>query len=585
MVQKANPATFDASMTSPSSLTGVAGVSGAVVAGRGPLLGDEIGMLGRARSAVDRLTDGQLALLIGAVLFTLSAWPIALTPVPPFQDLPNHLAAVTVLEHPSMYPEFVSNGFLKTNAALFTWLFFVGKVVGVRFASRLFALLVLGLNAIVLPQLVLQLTASRKKVVIASFFMWPMIHNWFVSMGMLDFALGVPLSLLVLIFLDRQQKAPSWKNVALIAGFSALTWYAHVFALMVVNLLVGIHVVTRGSWRAAMRTVRLMCVPLLPTTLLALWSFYDHVTEPGGAMTGFVQLSKTLPLWELFYNLWAEWMWGFTKLSISSFVPAVGLAVIALVRRRESPSFFSPAAFAVLAGLYFFSPYIATNWFHVNSRLIPFLWMCALVRVPEVLPRRGLLLLGVAAGLYSVGMGVDYLRLEKDRQRFTAGIPAVSEGATLLPLLFTRQVTSENTRSLLHAWGFYVEEKQASAPLLFAHSRSFPVMYRSPPDPRFNHLVLESFAPSMGTSEWMCTSMRSGGVFVDDCDAEWRRLWAEFWRAALPRFDHVLMWNPTPEAQALIPAAYRVKFRQDRLTIYERVLLPTASLADPLNVR
>ena len=74
----------------------------------------------------------------------------------------------------------------------------------------------------------------------------------------------------------------------------------------------------------------------------------------------------------------------------------------------------------------------------------------------------------------------------------------VPEGATLLPLVFRSKGTSENTRSLLHAWGYYVVEKQTSAPLLFAHSRSFALMYREPPDTQFNHLVLESFAPVDG---------------------------------------------------------------------------------------
>ena len=47
--------------------------------------------------------------------------PLALTEVPPYQDLPNHLAAVTVIQNPDLYPEFVFNGFFKTNAALFTF--------------------------------------------------------------------------------------------------------------------------------------------------------------------------------------------------------------------------------------------------------------------------------------------------------------------------------------------------------------------------------------------------------------------------------------------------------------------------------
>ncbi len=518
---------------------------------------------------VAQLSDVRLSWLLSAVLFALTAWPIALTVVPPLQDLPNHLAAITIIQHPERYPGFVFNGFFKTNTALFAWLYFASKLVGLNMAARLFTWLVLAANAFVLPRFVLEMTGSRKKLIVASLFTWPMIHNWFVSMGMLDFALGVPLALLTLMLLERQRKAPTRTRAAAIAGVAVLTWYAHVFALMVVHLLVGLHAATRATWRARFQAAKLI-VPLLPSSALVIAALLSHVMEPTGAMHGFVRFTMQIPPWEMLYNLWAEWLWGFTWLSISSFCAAAGLAWIAFTRRRESVTFFEPLAFVVLLVLYASMPYIATNWFHVNSRLIPFLWVAALVRVPERLPRRAVALLTLSAVLYSAGMGIDYVRLEKDRQKFVAGMAAVPQGSTLLPLLFKRQLTSENTRSLLHAWGFYVTEKQTDAPLLFAHSRSFPVMYREPPPPRFNHLVLESFAPSMGSPAWMCGSLRAGGVVVD-CQAEWQRAWNEFWRDAVPRYDHVLMWDPTPEVLALVPPAYRVTFTQDQLVIFERI--------------
>jgi hypothetical protein len=530
-----------------------------------------VGVVRRLTAGLARVTDGQLALLIGAVLFLLAAWPIALVEVPPFQDLPNHLATITVIEHPAKYPELVFNGFFKTNSAFFTWLLLVGRLVGSKVAARLFALLVLALGALAYPRFVLSF-AGRRRMIVSAFFVWPMVHHWFVSMGMLDFALGVPLAIWLLVLLNAQRRRPSIGRAAGVAVLALLTWHAHVFPLLVVHVLVLVHVVTRRGWAERRAQAKALIVPILPASALVLQSLWVHFTEPVGAMTGYVSLGRLLPPWELFYNLWAEWMYGFTWLEIATLVPCIAMGLWALYKWRDDVPFFGPVAFVVLGAFYFFTPYVTTNWFHVNSRFIPFLWLAALVRLPERMPRRLFGVLGACALSYTAGMGIDYVRLDRDWARFTAGMSAVPEGARLLPLIFKSKATSENTRSLLHAWGFYVMEKHTSAPLLFAHSRSFPVMYREPPPIQFNHLVLESFAPSMATPDWLCGILRSGGVSIDeDCVGHWRERWAQFWReAADAQFDHVLMWSAPKDVLALVPPDYSVVFQQGELTIFAR---------------
>jgi hypothetical protein len=539
----------------------------------------EIQGLGRRLTAVlQRATDGQLALALSAALFLLAAWPLVLVDVPPFQDLPNHLAAVTVIQHPDKYPEFVFNGFFKTNSALFTWLLFVGRVVGTKVAARLFALLVLALGAIAYPRFVLSF-GGRRRMIVSALFAWPMVHNWFVSMGMLDFALGVPLATLLLVLLNAQRQRPSVRRGVAIALLALITWHAHVFPLLVVHLLIALHVALRPTARQRWEHARALLLPLVPAAALVTRSLVIHFTEPVGAMTGYVSLGRLLPPWELFYNMWAEWFYGFTWLEISTLVPCVTMGLWALYKWRDDVPFFGPVSLLVLSAFYFFSPYVATNWFHVNSRFVPFLWLLALVRLPERIPRRFLAALGACALLYAAGMGVDYVRLSRDWSRFTAGIGAVPQGARLLPLIFRSKGTSENTRSLLHAWGFYVVEKHTSAPLLFAHSRSFPVMYRQPPPPQFNHLVLEGFAPNMASRDWGCGVLRAGGVSVEDCDAAWRTRWSEFWRQAEPLFDHVLMWDAPPDVFALVPGDYHVAFQEGRLTIFAQRPQPSGQEA------
>jgi hypothetical protein len=499
----------------------------------------------------------------------LAAWPLALVSVPPLQDLPNHLATITVLEHPDRYPDLVFNGFFKTNSALFTWLLLVGRAVGTKPAAKLFVLVVLALGSLAYPRFALSF-GGRRRMVIASLFVWPVVNDWFVSMGMLDFALAVPLSIFLLVALNAQRTRPSAGRAVGIALLALLTWHAHAFPLLVVYLLVAVHAATRRSWRERWSQARALATPLLPSAALVAWSVWLQLTEPTGAMTGYASLGRTLPAWELFYNLWAEWFWAYTKLEIATIVPCIAAALWAFHRWRDDVPFFGPFAFAILAGLYVLSPYVAGNWFHVNSRFIPFFWLAVFARLPDRLPRGAAAILAGCALTYSAGMGIDYVRMERDWARFTAGIGAVPEGARLLPLVFRSKGTSENTRNVLHAWGFYVTDKLASAPLLFAHSRSFPVTYREPPPPQFNHLVLESFAPGMRSPETLCTALRGEGVALDDCGREWRDRWAEFWREAEPRYDHVLMWSAPAEVMPLVPPAYHVVFQRDELVILER---------------
>jgi hypothetical protein len=376
-----------------------------------------------------RASDDRLALLISGALFVLAAWPLALVDLPPLQDLPNHLAAITVIQHPDLYPDLAFTGLFKTNAALFAWLLLVGKLTGTRAAAKLFVLGVLALGAFAYPRFVLSF-GGRRRMLVSALFVWPMVHDWFVSSGMLDFALAVPMAVLTLVLLNAQRLRPSAGRGAAIALLAAATWYAHVFPVLAVGLLVAVHVATRRTWRERADQALALLAPLLPAGALVASSLWVHFTEPVGAMTANVALGRWAPPWELVYNLWAEWTWAFTKLEITTIVPTILLAACLALRWRDDVPFFGPVAVAALLGLYLFFPYVATNWFHVNSRFIPFIWLAALVRLPEQLPRRVPALLGACAIAASVGMGVDYVRLSRDWGRFTAGIGAVPEGRT-----------------------------------------------------------------------------------------------------------------------------------------------------------
>src|SRR5271154_3099776 len=157
---------------------------------------------------MDRLGDRQLATPIGALLFVVAGWPVLFLRVAPYQDLPDHLATLCVLLDPGRYPEFVSNGWLKSNTLMFGLLLLFSKLGGPIAAGRALCVLVLGSTAMALPHFVLELT-DRRRLLVASLFMLPMVHGWFVLMGMLAFALALPLGLYAIMLLCRQGASPT----------------------------------------------------------------------------------------------------------------------------------------------------------------------------------------------------------------------------------------------------------------------------------------------------------------------------------------------------------------------------------------
>ncbi len=77
----------------PQAMSGASPVPGASP-------GTSVSWLGRAAA----ISELRLTWLAAAVLFALYAWPLLLVPVPPLQDLPNHLATAHIVAHPQLFP-------------------------------------------------------------------------------------------------------------------------------------------------------------------------------------------------------------------------------------------------------------------------------------------------------------------------------------------------------------------------------------------------------------------------------------------------------------------------------------------------
>lgn len=521
------------------------------------------------------LSNGQAVGLAAGLLFVLAAWPLWLVQLPPLQDLPNHVATAHIIAHPELYPQYVFNGFFKSNSLLTLWLHVFGRL-GLCQAARAFTAIVLAANAVALPIFILRF-AGRRALWVGLLGGWPLVHSFFLSMGMLNFCFAFALSLLLLVLIDRQREHPTVGRAAAVTALAVLVWYAHPFPLLIAIGLVAVHAVLQPTWRDRVKTGVIQLAPLAPLAVLFLLSAQQHLVKAERPHSPSERAFVYGPPWETIAHFWLDASGALTRWGSVTLLPAVVLFFFAWKRRREVRPLFSPLAVAGLTVGYLALPTMISNWWYLNCRLVPFLWVCALVRVPERLPKALTAALAVAALWFSVVLGVDYVRLDRDRAAFAAGTTAVPAQATLLPLLFKHSRTSDFTASLTHAWADYVIAKNTSAPLVFAVERSYPITYRDFPPAAVIAPALDQFAEKRGSAAQVCKLVRPERPTVDaECTQEWRRQWADFWREAEPRFSHVLTWAMPEDARPIIPLGYQRVFAAGDLEIYEKV--PDASL-------
>jgi hypothetical protein len=506
-------------------------------------------------------SDRVLIAIAAALLFVLDAWPLLLVDVPPLQDLPNHMATGHVVRHIDLYPLYTFNGFLRSNSLLNTWLMAAGDA-HLFAAARAFTALVIAANAIVLPWFVLH-TAGRARVVPAMLLAWPLVHSFFVSMGFLNFAIALPASLGLIVLLDRQRATPTWLRGCAIAVLGLATWYAHPFPLAIVGGLVVWHVATRDTWPERRRAIVVLAAPLVPIILLVASTMLHHLIKAPGAPTSSSQFQFAMP-WELPIRFWLDISGAFTRWGASTIVPAIALPIIAWRDRRADRSLLSWGATRWLLLAYACTPVMWSDWWYLNTRIAPYLWIALAVRVPPALPRRLVVALVASAVAFSVALGVDYVRLDRDRADFCAGISIVPEGAALLPLMFSHRRTSELTASLTHGHAFYVIEKNVISPMLFAGERSFVITYTSFPPKELILPEIHGFAILNGTPESGCD------LEIAECEDRWRTKWASFWQLAAPRFNYVLTWAMHGRVRQLVPTSYHVVLERGDLVIFAR---------------
>jgi len=510
----------------------------------------------------------------GLLLWLLAAWPLVLVKNLPHEDLPGHVAAAYVVDHLAAYPEYVAAHGLRTNSALLSWLHAASPWLGYMQAARVFVIAVLAITAFGYAFL-FQVLGGSKRMWIQCLFAIPLVHHWFVSMGMLNFSLSFGLCLWILGLLVMQR--PKWERwrAGAIAVLCALAWIAHSFPLL---MLVVIALTDLAYARArdsdTVKPALRVVASLIPAAVIGgLGVCLAPAVDSAGARLAGLAKTEWTGLPQLLWMGLRNYVLGSSYWGLAALVPALVLLVVVVLvvlrARKSSPQLLSVGSFVVLCAGYVCLPtFMLPTWGYFNTRFVPFLWLALLFRAPETLSRKLVALLVCAGIAGSAGNGFALLRMDADVAEFCSGIPFVERGARLLPLLFSVESPSDNIEPILHAWGHYTIERETSADLLWASRNVDAVQYRTLPPPRFHHDVIQNMPRRMKSAEeWCGILLREASTVPENCELAWTEAWHSYLTSAAERYTHVLVWDAPQPALALIEQHFAVVHQQGRLLI------------------
>ena len=421
-----------------------------------------------------------------------------------------------------------------------------------------------------MPHFVLR-HGGRRAMITSIPLLVPLVHHFWIEMGMIHFALALPLSMWCAMGLEKQDARPTTVRALGLTLLTIVIWYAHPFPVMLLCLLALGAAARATNWRARFARAIRLGLPLAPAFLLSFVAAVVHV----GFKPTYSTISNGIvydPLPNMLYDLWGRSHFGYTIATITSLPLAVALIVVAAIRWSKEHSnkdvLFSSLAFVLLAGGYLVTPAAASGWGYVGARFIPFLWYFALAWVP---PIRGKWLqssLIVCAALYVVGLNTDMIRLAREAAQLGAARPLIPIGARILPLVFQPRIISQNARNLLSASGLYTVDRLTNAEDVFADARSMPLVRTRPVPPRFDRPHLEQFMRIAGKKSTFCAATYDFGLDTRDCEARWQQEWASLWQDTRERYGYVLLFVPPDEVLTTLPQGFSLIFSGNGLFVY-----------------
>jgi hypothetical protein len=433
----------------------------------------------RAGEGVRRLAWPALVALT-ALAAVVPLWSSAFLP---FQDAPQHVAAVRVLADYGN-PAFAFQRWFEIDLRQSQYLGFylpaaaLAKLVGPQAACRL----ALTLVALALPAAFWLLLRSFGRDGRLAVFAPAAFHTVPLYMGFFNFVASVPAAIAALALVERELRTPSRVRAVVLAVAAAALFWLHPSAVAFVLGAAAVLAVTAGL---PFRRMARALLPLVPAAALLLgWVAVAHAAR--------ADAEGSRPFWQPFREQLLD-VGRFGNVLIDHSDELFVLAMVAVwfaaavlrgERARPERWWRLPAVAALLFAAYLVTPVGLGNAWYIHTRALPFL---ALLTVAStVLARRrltaGLLAAAAALQIAYAGRLVAAYRAfdsEADRDSLERVLRDTEPGHRLVSLIFERRSRVFQFDPYMHFGMYYEVERGGRARYNFAEVPWTPIRFRA----------------------------------------------------------------------------------------------------------
>jgi len=443
-----------------------------------------------------------------ALLSVASVVPLLWVARPPLQDMPQHLAAISVLRH---YPDlslgtYFELHFMRTQyLAYYALAYLASFVFGVELANKL----VLCAALVALPWCLAQLLGELKRDPRLAVFSFGLTYNAHLVLGFFNFIAALPLLFAGLTAALRFRRQATRKRGLVLSALLLACFYMHVvpFAFLGLGTLLvllggGLGASVRRLWVFA--PAGLACLSwlfLTPAGSSTLAAASGAEGQRGAQFATVAQAMRELPMWltdvltgERDDQLWV--LWAALLLTALALGVREGAARDGVVddddARAGDPhkeSFaWRLALLCPLAALAYFVAPTGYDWIWPISARFPLLALLfAVLLVPAQRGVRGQLVLVSAALVALLGfveVGRAFAAFERDEVGdLDQAIAAIPAGERVAGLIFDRASRQVKFSPFLQYVALYQAQKGGAVMFSFADFPQSPFHFRAAPRP------------------------------------------------------------------------------------------------------